>query len=624
MAVTEVFFNFTGAVQTWVVPAGITEIGFEIRGARGQSALSVPGGSGAWMTGVLQVTPGETLSIHVGGQNGYNGGGAATGSGGAGGGGATDIRSGGTALSNRKLVAGGGGGAGRTFAGGYAQYNFGGDGGGTGGGKGGRTTVGGAAGTSEANALMVPATAGSLGQGGKGGNTGATFAGGGGGGGRYGGGGGGSALTTSDGYGGGGGATYWADSPVTRNISTHQSSDNDGSVIITYGGRKFRIGSNQATYPLVGPGVKVHRVDDSKSVALRGEEREGSFQDSFIYADIVYHSPGSVSRLSSGSAGTGFILRDYGTGLGGSMYLMQISADEYLAGWRYYVSATTGELYPQLRRFSTAGDVFTLGPMIQPARSYNTRASHAAAALTATSGLVFNDANHVRRVTWSGLTIGTWPAGTAFNSDPTTHVLAAHRLNSTDVLIFYYTEYGNTGVSVWPAYAQVIRYSGGYTFGAVVSLGDVDWMVPQIHALPDGRFLIVGTYPTDYDSRKAWFLSVSGTTITLNETVTTGHFAGRPGALSVDGSWLLSGWHNSARATPDDMVNVWDIDSANNKIRVDASRHGALGTSLGSVNEITRVFGDTFLIARSNSYHLAELDTPLPVFGWRVGSIGTG
>jgi hypothetical protein len=110
-ATTETF-NFTGAAQTWTVPAGLTEATFDLYGAQGGG---IPGdplflpGLGGRATATIAVTPGASIQVNVGGQGGiFGGGGGFNG----GGGGASDIRIGGTALTDRVLVAGGGGGSG--------------------------------------------------------------------------------------------------------------------------------------------------------------------------------------------------------------------------------------------------------------------------------------------------------------------------------------------------------------------------------------------------------------------------------------------------------------------------------------------------------------------------------
>ncbi len=125
-------FDYTGGEQTFVVPAGVVEIQFDVMGAEGgdiegvtigwggTSDIDIDAGNGGQVTGLLPVTPGETLYLYVGGEGselsgGYNGGGDVEVCGGteviaAGGGGASDIRQGGTGLANRAVVAGGGGG----------------------------------------------------------------------------------------------------------------------------------------------------------------------------------------------------------------------------------------------------------------------------------------------------------------------------------------------------------------------------------------------------------------------------------------------------------------------------------------------------------------------------------
>ena len=222
-------FAYTGAMQTYTVPAGAVAIEVDMFGAAGGAggaATAGAAGLGGRVRGFLPVTPGETLNIYVGGAGGngtagsdppvgtagWNGGSSGGGGGGnsgggsgGGGGGASDIRRGGTALANRIIVAGAGGGgaSGRSGAGGGAAgggggttAGVGGGGSGTGGGGGGTQAAGGAAGSGPA-----ASTAGALGVGG---TAGAGF-GGGAGGGYYGGGGGGGTNDSYSGTGGGGG-----------------------------------------------------------------------------------------------------------------------------------------------------------------------------------------------------------------------------------------------------------------------------------------------------------------------------------------------------------------------------------------------------------------------------------
>jgi len=158
-------FPYTGAAQSWVVPANVHAINIEAWGAQGGSgdfSGLAPGAEGGYSKGVLKVTPGETLHVYVGGQGqavtiagpiggGFNGGGGAGGiavSGGTrgGGGGGSDARQGGNSVANRKIVAGGGGGtAGVGFLGGVGGGLVGVDGTGSGKGLGGTQTMGGAA-----------------------------------------------------------------------------------------------------------------------------------------------------------------------------------------------------------------------------------------------------------------------------------------------------------------------------------------------------------------------------------------------------------------------------------------------------------------------------------------------
>lgn len=229
-------FSYTGNMQTFVVPAGVTSIKVDVKGSQGESAIyNQPGtkpddlgGKGGRVTAEYPVTAGQTLYIFVGGI-GYNGGG----NGGGGiaqpkGGGASDIRIGGMALTNRIIIAGGGGGGGNNCSnnaepGGSGGNLVGGTGyqcgsqAGTAVGQGGTQMGGGAAGTS-------PATAGILGIGGDAG--GAGTASGGGGGGYYGGGG--------AAYGGGGGGSSYTDPLATSVQHTQGFQEGLGEVIISY------------------------------------------------------------------------------------------------------------------------------------------------------------------------------------------------------------------------------------------------------------------------------------------------------------------------------------------------------------------------------------------------------
>jgi hypothetical protein len=123
-------YRYTGGEQTFSVPAGVSSLRVTASGGQGGATTprfrsrSVPGGRGAMVTGTVNVTPGSTLYVEVGGDGdtesgGFNGGGE-PGRGledSGGGGGASDVRTvsmsaGVYSLATRLLIAAGGGGAG--------------------------------------------------------------------------------------------------------------------------------------------------------------------------------------------------------------------------------------------------------------------------------------------------------------------------------------------------------------------------------------------------------------------------------------------------------------------------------------------------------------------------------
>lgn len=109
-----VTFSYTGAVQNWTVPAGVTTVTIECWGAQGGPTWDMGnrcyGGKGAYAKARVAVGPGETLHVYVGGQTGWNGGGGPVDA--PKGGGGTDVRTAATDdYSQRLLSAGGGGGA---------------------------------------------------------------------------------------------------------------------------------------------------------------------------------------------------------------------------------------------------------------------------------------------------------------------------------------------------------------------------------------------------------------------------------------------------------------------------------------------------------------------------------
>jgi Glycine rich protein len=124
-------FAYTGAEQVYLVPSGVTMVRVLAVGAGGAAGATstggaAPGGLGGLVQGDIEVRPGETLFVEVGGtpdagSGGFNGGGHSA-NGGGGGGGASDVRTcsitsstcapGNDTLTSRLLVAAGGGGGG--------------------------------------------------------------------------------------------------------------------------------------------------------------------------------------------------------------------------------------------------------------------------------------------------------------------------------------------------------------------------------------------------------------------------------------------------------------------------------------------------------------------------------
>lgn len=248
--VSDTFF-YSGAMQTYVVPAGVTSVTIETWGAQGGANWVNNVNYGGYTKADFAVTPGETLYIYVGQQpngitGGFNGGGNGEGAG-QGGGGATDVRQGGTTLNDRIIVAGGAGGAGYWSA----LHVVGGLGGGLTGGNGYRdpdyaTNPGGEGGTqsSSGNGTCVsfnnPSVTGGFGYGGA--PSGCGCEGYGGGGGWYGGAGSGNCR------GGGGGSSYVL--PAATNVTMQQGGHvGNGLAVISYNGAATATYSQTAGLP---------------------------------------------------------------------------------------------------------------------------------------------------------------------------------------------------------------------------------------------------------------------------------------------------------------------------------------------------------------------------------------
>lgn len=249
-----------GADGTFTAPATMlgSTVGLDIRGAPGVGGPGgIPGGPGAQVVGSVALSPGDTLTIHVGqyGGAGYTTGGTGgtSGSGiqgGNGGGSSAALNSSAALLA---VAAGGGGGAGGPLAilsgaGGFAGSPIGGDGfvgnptsgtpsgGGPGGGASGATPgLAGGAGTGGSGTAGSAGSSG--GNGGNGGSDSSDLGGGGGGGGAgYAGGGGGGAGGTFSTGGGGGGGSSFAQSPFfgANYFGFATTEPNNGVVIVSY------------------------------------------------------------------------------------------------------------------------------------------------------------------------------------------------------------------------------------------------------------------------------------------------------------------------------------------------------------------------------------------------------
>ena len=116
-------YAFTAAPVPVVLNANVPFVKLSLWGAPGQGGrqdfAQDSGGKGGLTEGFLALNAGDSLTITVGGNNGYNGGGTTgtDGSACAAGGGATDLRKNGNLLEHRIMVAGGGGGFGQSWAG---------------------------------------------------------------------------------------------------------------------------------------------------------------------------------------------------------------------------------------------------------------------------------------------------------------------------------------------------------------------------------------------------------------------------------------------------------------------------------------------------------------------------
>ena len=123
---TSTTYAFTGSVQTYTVPAGVSHIVVNAAGAAGGGGFNSnewdAGGLGGYISTLLSVVPGQVYYVMVGGMGasrnsnygiahssgGYNGGGSCNDPGTGEGGGGTDLRTSANDISTRIVVSGGG------------------------------------------------------------------------------------------------------------------------------------------------------------------------------------------------------------------------------------------------------------------------------------------------------------------------------------------------------------------------------------------------------------------------------------------------------------------------------------------------------------------------------------
>jgi len=442
-------FTETGSVQTWTVPAGVTGISVDVSGGSGgANTTPTAGGSGGRVTATLAVTPGQVLTINVGGAGGtasagYNGGGTSSGEGG-GGGGASDILIGSTPL----IVAGGGGGSGGGTGGaGGAGGGLTGAAGvsiisGGGGGGGGTQSAGGAGG------VTTPSTDdggnGASGTGGNG-NTVATGHGGGGGGGYYGGGGGSSdGIGSSQGGGGGGGSSY-TDPTLATSVSHTQgyNSSGNGVVYITV---PFQVSGGANTTTCSGVGVALTAIGantytwtpSSSLSASTGASVTASPTATTTYTITGTNTNSSCSgtatvTVSINPAPLPTLTNATNTSpvcTGGSVTLNANSPSVDVTGYTWtgpdaitsstsqnatIASATTSGIYTVAITNSTCTATYTTAVTVNPTPTVNTRPAFVYCSGTVSAGINFVDpGNTGATFTWtSSADIGFGTSGTS-------------------------------------------------------------------------------------------------------------------------------------------------------------------------------------------------------------------
>ncbi len=402
-------FAATGAVQTYSVPVGCSQLSVDAWGGAGgtvfyQSSVNTSynlGGQGGRTQATVSVTPSTISTATVlqvrtggvganatsagGGAGGYNGGGNGSpynvNNNAGGGGGASDVRVSPYGLADRVVVAGGGGGGG--FNSGFGrQDERGGNGGGAtaeagyyGGGF--DATQAGQAGTPTAGGLKASGSAagndGALGVGGDGTTTASTSIGGGGGGGYYGGG--------SGYFGGGGGGSSYAIPAATSVTLTQGMTPYNGIVYIT------------PTAPTV------YSVSSTGSVSCSG----GS-----VTISLSGSQTGVNYQLYSGSTPVGSPL----TGSGSSISFAAVSTSGTYTGAAYY-TCYSGCLTPMTGSVvvaSTGPDVSNL------ATAATSPCTGSASTVTITSTTLSSSTTYSVTYTLSGANTGTFTAVMAFGT----------------------------------------------------------------------------------------------------------------------------------------------------------------------------------------------------------------
>ncbi|HPS31201.1 MAG TPA: MBG domain-containing protein, partial [bacterium] len=320
---SEATFNYTGAVQTWTVPAGITSIEIEAWGAQGGGGSSGfgTGGNGGYAKGTVSVTSGQVIYIYVGQQGfqsynqiAFNGGGsgsivswdAAAGDGYTGGGASHVAKRTGTLqnlssyISDIIVVAAGGGGAGGA-SGSWNSPANGGNGGGTTGTDGATVDVvrtGGGGGSQAAGGSSVDANSASgFGIGASGSlSTDDAIQGGGGGGGYYGGG-----AGSHSGGGGGGGSSYIGG--VTGGTTTAGLRIGNGQVKITYASSTTTYCSSSRIAVSVGTASISNPTANDVTVTYDGSSHSASATPP-ADSSIVWYTAETGGSITTAPAGT--------------------------------------------------------------------------------------------------------------------------------------------------------------------------------------------------------------------------------------------------------------------------------------------------------------------------------